>query len=76
MTGPVVFEVDHLDRENRTAWSVIIRGPAHHVSPDDHPALRRPVSSSALARWLPSAKQPLVQIMPSTITGRRVQSRR
>jgi nitroimidazol reductase NimA-like FMN-containing flavoprotein (pyridoxamine 5'-phosphate oxidase superfamily) len=30
----VAFEIDEIDRERRTGWSVVVRGTLHHVDPD------------------------------------------
>ena len=76
MRGSVVFEVDHLDRENRSAWSVIVRGRADQVTPYDHPDLQRRVESLSLSTWLPSTKQHLVLITPTIVTGRLIRGDR
>jgi nitroimidazol reductase NimA-like FMN-containing flavoprotein (pyridoxamine 5'-phosphate oxidase superfamily) len=70
--GPVVFEVDHLDRENHSAWSVIVHGRAHQVSSFDSPVLRRRLMQLSLYPWTGTPKAHLVQLVPRTITGRRV----
>jgi Pyridoxamine 5'-phosphate oxidase len=51
--SPVVFEVDHLDRKTRSAWSVVIHGSAHHVNDHDQPALRQRVAALTVLPWLP-----------------------
>ena len=44
--GPVAFEVDHLDRATRTAWSVILHGHAQQATAFDSPELPRPNGQS------------------------------
>jgi nitroimidazol reductase NimA-like FMN-containing flavoprotein (pyridoxamine 5'-phosphate oxidase superfamily) len=73
--NPVVFEVDHLDRVARSAWSVILHGRAHQVSSFDSPALTRRLAHLSLYPWTGTAKAHLMQIVPTTMTGRRVPGR-
>ena len=72
ISGPVVIEVDHLDPACRSAWSVILHGRAHQVSSFDSPALRRRLMRLSLYPWTGSPKAHLVQLVPTSITGRRV----
>jgi uncharacterized protein len=65
----VVFEVDHLDRETCSGWSVVVHGRAQEITQFDSPALRE----RAPTPWT-GAKKHLVRIAPSRITGRRVVS--
>jgi hypothetical protein len=68
--GPVVFEVDHLQPESRSAWSVVVHGRAERYTRFDTPARRQDDSS-----WLPTDKPHLVRLTPSRITGRRLRPR-
>lgn len=67
----VAFEIDHVDEEARTGWSVVVRGRAEVVSSTSqlfalgHVGLV-PFGCSDKAHW--------VMIYPETITGRRVLS--
>ena len=70
--GPVAFEVDHLDRADRSGWSVILHGQAFHVSP----AHRHRSAHLALCPWTGTAKPHLVRVTPTTVTGRRIRGRR
>jgi nitroimidazol reductase NimA-like FMN-containing flavoprotein (pyridoxamine 5'-phosphate oxidase superfamily) len=70
--GPVVFEVDDLDPVTHSAWSVIVHGRGHQVSSFDSPALRRRLMQLKLFPWTGTTKAHLVQLVPATITGRRV----
>ncbi len=70
--GPVVFEVDRLERSSRSAWSVIVHGRAHQVSSFDSPTLRRRMMQLHLYPWTGTPKAHLVQLLPTSITGRRV----
>ena len=61
--GAVSFQVDELDEENRTGWSVLVVGLAHEVdssigaAADVHP-------------WVSGAMRRAVRIVPTTVTGR------
>jgi uncharacterized protein len=73
--GPVVFEVDELDRANKSAWSVVIHGRAHELPPVEAPALRLSMSRVSLYPWTGVVKPYLVRVVPTTITGRRIRGR-
>jgi uncharacterized protein len=68
--GPVVFEVDHLEPDSRSGWSVVIHGWAERYTRFDTPSRRQEDAS-----WLPTAKPHLVRLTPTRITGRRLRSR-
>ena len=71
--GQVAFEVDHIDEALCQGWSVLVRGPAHRVS---HPAeLRRLQEDAAVWPWAGGEREVYVRILPSEITGRRIEIR-
>lgn len=59
----VVFEVDRVDRRDRSGWSVIVHGVAHHT--------RTVHGAENLSPWLPD-KPYLVRIASKSVTGRRL----
>jgi nitroimidazol reductase NimA-like FMN-containing flavoprotein (pyridoxamine 5'-phosphate oxidase superfamily) len=65
----VAFEIDHVNHEARTGWSVLVRGMAevvtstHQLFALEHVALQ-PFGKADKAHW--------VMIHPESITGRRV----
>jgi uncharacterized protein len=65
--APAAIEVDELDHESRTGWSVVLRGVVQAVANDDLPAPEsRPIP------W-PDGQRPLhLRLTPSRVTGRRV----
>jgi uncharacterized protein len=71
---PVVFEVDHIDRKTRSAWSVILHGSAHHVSDHAHSPPRQRVAELTLVPWLPTSRTHLIRIKPTSVTGRRIRA--
>jgi nitroimidazol reductase NimA-like FMN-containing flavoprotein (pyridoxamine 5'-phosphate oxidase superfamily) len=67
--APVAFEVDGVNRERQTGWSVLIRGQAEYVTdPTDLERLRR----LPLVPWAPGAKPHYVWVRPEEVTGRRI----
>jgi nitroimidazol reductase NimA-like FMN-containing flavoprotein (pyridoxamine 5'-phosphate oxidase superfamily) len=64
----VAFEIDDIDMAARRGWSVLIQGPAHHVTGDEEEAVR----GTGIETWAPGDRDLYVRIVPSRITGRRV----
>jgi nitroimidazol reductase NimA-like FMN-containing flavoprotein (pyridoxamine 5'-phosphate oxidase superfamily) len=64
----VAFEIDSIDLATRRGWSVLIQGPAHHLSGDERDA----VGDAGVEPWAPGDREMMVRIVPSRITGRRV----
>jgi Pyridoxamine 5'-phosphate oxidase/Helix-turn-helix domain len=71
--GPVAVEVDHIDEALRQGWSVLVRGPAHRVA---HPAeLSRLQEDAVMRPWVGGEREVYVRVIPSQITGRRIEIR-
>lgn len=69
MEGTVVgFEVDHLDPEHRTGWSVLIVGQARLVSGEE----RERLGDLDLSPWAGGTRSHLVRVHPEFISGRRI----
>ena len=68
----VAFEIDSIDQAARTGWSVLIQGPAHHVTGAEEDAVRQ----TGVESWAPGDRELFVRISPSRITGRRVRPAR
>jgi nitroimidazol reductase NimA-like FMN-containing flavoprotein (pyridoxamine 5'-phosphate oxidase superfamily) len=66
---PLTFEADDLEPALRTAWSVIVTGPAEVVT---DPAETERLTSLPLAPWVPSPKPFFVRLTSEKITGRRI----
>jgi uncharacterized protein len=63
----VAFEVDRMNPEAGEAWSVLVRGLATRVAPDDAPQ-----DADAVPRpWVPEPGAQLIFIRPDVVTGRR-----
>jgi hypothetical protein len=65
----VAFEIDEIDPVAREGWSVLIHGPAHHMTTDDE---RAEVEESGVVPWPGGEKEQAIRIAPDQITGRRL----
>src|SRR5579875_3583726 len=64
----VAFEIDDIDLAGRRGWSVLIQGPAHHVTE----AERASAIQAGVEPLAPGKRELFVRIVPSRITGRRI----
>ncbi len=64
----VAFEIDEIDPAARQGWSVLVQGPAHHMTEAEQHEVRR----ARVEPWAPGDRELFVRIVPSRITGRRV----
>ena len=65
----VAFEIDDINSEARTGWSVLVQGPAHRVESD---AERAAALRAGVEPWPAGERELFVQIIPSRVTGRRI----
>jgi len=65
----VAFEVDDLNHDTRTGWSVVVYGRAEAVAA---PAEVVTLWTPDLAPWAPDTRNLFIQITPHRITGRRL----
>jgi nitroimidazol reductase NimA-like FMN-containing flavoprotein (pyridoxamine 5'-phosphate oxidase superfamily) len=73
LRGPVAFEIDEIDGDQRVGWSVVVLGEAEEVTDYDSAAVRA-LRELPLFPWAGGEKAHWVRIRPSTISGRRVAS--
>jgi len=64
----VAFEIDDIDMAGQMGWSVLIQGPAHHLTG----AEREAALNAGVEAWAPGDRELFVRIVPSHITGRRI----
>src|ERR1700689_735865 len=64
----VAFEIDAIDVAGRQGWSVLIQGPAHHVSE----AERESALAAGVEAWPGGERELFVRIVPSRVTGRQI----
>jgi nitroimidazol reductase NimA-like FMN-containing flavoprotein (pyridoxamine 5'-phosphate oxidase superfamily) len=65
----VAFEIDEIDETAREGWSVLIHGPAHHMTSE---AERASVLASGVEPWPGGPREHAIRITPTRITGRRL----
>ncbi|WP_061298298.1 pyridoxamine 5'-phosphate oxidase family protein [Herbidospora cretacea] len=62
----IAFQVDHIDERNRDGWTVLIQGPAHHVSGSELSA------GADVDSWAGSDRDHYIRIAPQRVTGRKI----
>ena len=70
--GEIAFEIDSIDVDTHTGWSVLVVGTAEEVTGDDSPATTATLSSLGLVSWVPGSKDHLLRLTPTNISGRRL----
>ena len=70
--SPVAFEIDAVDAEARTGWSVVVHGVAQEITAFDASDLQARVYGLPVQPWAKGDKPSLVRIAPRLITGRRI----
>ena len=64
----VAFEIDDIDAEHGTGWSVLVRGSAQAVVQARH--LERLWSDDATVPWAAGTRNLIIAITPRVVTGR------
>lgn len=67
---PVSFEVDRIDENTQTGWSVLVSGRASVVT---EPAALAAIAALELVTWAPGAHDQVVQIAPELVSGRQIE---
>lgn len=67
-----VIEIDETDERKRIGWSVIARGIATVVDPNDTPELELRLKRLTLYPWVGGEKERWIRLIPAPLTGRRV----
>jgi uncharacterized protein len=70
----VAFEIDGLDREARTGWSVVVTGRLEEVTHYDAAKFEQ-VRRLPIEPWAAGDKAHWLRVIPTQITGRRVGAR-
>jgi len=65
----VAFEIDDIDVPGRQGWSVLIQGPAHHVSGDERESAER----AGVEPWPAGDRELFIRIVPTRVTGSRIE---
>jgi hypothetical protein len=61
----VALEVDELDEETRSGWSVVVHGRATVLRPEHEPP-------EGAVPWAPGPRRHVLQVVPERVTGRRL----
>lgn len=67
LAGPASFLVDEIDVDERTAWSVLVRGGTHRVHETDHLPVPEP--------WIAEGRHVWLVLEIAAISGRRFTAR-
>ncbi|HLM63095.1 MAG TPA: pyridoxamine 5'-phosphate oxidase family protein [Acidimicrobiales bacterium] len=65
----VCFQVDGIDADDHTGWSVLVKGRADQLR---DPEERERVTSEPLEYWSVGAKAHWIRIVPEEVSGRRI----
>lgn len=65
----VAFEIDDIDPAAQEGWSVLVRGPAHHMDSDTDRAV---ALESGVVPWPGGEHEQAIRITPTSVTGRRL----
>jgi nitroimidazol reductase NimA-like FMN-containing flavoprotein (pyridoxamine 5'-phosphate oxidase superfamily) len=69
--GPVAFEIDGVNPEDRSGWSVVVHGTAHEVERMEDLLA---AEGSGLESWVDAPKQRWVRVVADEVSGRRIPS--
>jgi nitroimidazol reductase NimA-like FMN-containing flavoprotein (pyridoxamine 5'-phosphate oxidase superfamily) len=69
--APASFEIDSFDRETKSGWSVVVVGRLEEATPFDAAVLER-VQSLPVEPWAEGDTPHWIRLVPTRITGRRV----
>jgi nitroimidazol reductase NimA-like FMN-containing flavoprotein (pyridoxamine 5'-phosphate oxidase superfamily) len=73
MSQPLLaFEVDHIDDQERSGWSVVVRGAGREVELDCVPDLLRRMKGHPPLPWAQGVHNVWLLITPHRVTGRRL----
>jgi len=72
----LAFEVDHVDEDQESAWSVLVRGVGAEVDLERVPALLQAMDGHFPKPWAEGIHNVWLQIVPDTVTGRRLGAER
>jgi nitroimidazol reductase NimA-like FMN-containing flavoprotein (pyridoxamine 5'-phosphate oxidase superfamily) len=68
----VVFEVDQIDTEGRSGWSVMVKGVAQEVEVERHPEMVARAEFGGAKPWATGKRDHLIRILADQISGRRI----
>jgi len=72
----LTFEVDRIDEESRSGWSVVVRGTGREVPIETVSSLLHRMDGRFPTPWAFGVHNVWLQITPETVTGRRLAAER
>ncbi len=72
----LAFEVDHVDEDRESGWSVLVRGVGAEVDMERVPALLRTKEGHPPTPWAVGIHNVWLEIVPHTVTGQRLGAER
>jgi len=69
--APACFEIDEVDRETHTGWSVVATGRLEEITTYDSETWKR-VHALPVEPWAKGGKAHWMRLIPDRITGRRI----
>ncbi len=67
------FEIDGIDREHHSGWSVVVTGRLEELTPYNGTHFSR-ARDLPVHPWAEGTKDHILQLVPASITGRRIRS--
>lgn len=67
----VAFEIDGVHPDGQSGWSVVVRGRAYEI-PESFAASAEHVSAPAIPSAVRGYSEPVIEIIPESVTGREV----
>jgi len=68
----VTFEVDQIDQQTRSGWSVLVRGLAEEVTSEHRVELIERTKATGVEPWAPGTRGHWMRLIPHAISGRRI----
>lgn len=68
----VTFQVDGFNPEDKSGWSVLVRGDAKALTIEDRDELIERTRATGVTPWAPGERHLWIRIEPTDITGRRI----
>jgi nitroimidazol reductase NimA-like FMN-containing flavoprotein (pyridoxamine 5'-phosphate oxidase superfamily) len=68
----VTFQVDQIDPEHRSGWSVMAWGAAHEISEEEHVGVVDRAAPAVAVPWAPGERGHTVRMVVDGISGRRI----
>ena len=68
----VTFEVDEIDRQTRSGWSVLVRGLAEEVGEEHRAGLVASTHATGVEPWAPGEHGTWLRLIAHDVSGRRI----